>query len=192
MGRLRINRRSSTHSVKRMTRQRSAGLKGWRETRAFLPVGVVLLLVAGCSILPGGPGEKANTDSDGSSSTGQTSEDKANMLVVDAVKSSSPEISKVRVIPAVDGLASYVKLYVTMSGQDVTAAQIEAILTAATGVVPDGNSRIEFCVWESDGLDGLSLVEQAQELGVPEEYVLEELTLQLPLEWLQAEYGVAP
>ena len=162
------------------------------SARAVLPVGAILMLVAGCSLLPGGAGEGGGTDSDGSSSSGQTSEDQANMLVVDAVKSSSTEIASVKVIPAADGLAKYLHLYVTMVGEQVTAAQIEAILTAATGVNPDGNAWIEFSVWESQGLERLTLVEQAQELGVPEEYVLDDYTLDVPLEWLRAEYGVAP
>jgi len=192
MGRLKMEGTSSMHSAKRMTRYCSAGFKEWRAASAFLPAGVVLLLVAGCSILPGGAGEGANTDSAGSSSSGQASEGKADMLVIDAVKSSSNEIASVKVIPAVDGLAKYLHLYVTMTGEQVTAAQIEAILTAATGVNPDGNAWIEFSVWESQGLERLTLVEQAQELGVPEEYVLDDYTLDLPLEWLRADYGVAP
>ena len=175
-----------------LTRYLSAGFTGWRAARALLPAGVVLLLVAGCSILPGGAGEGANTDSAGSSSSDQTSEDEANIPVVDAVKSSSDEISQVRVVPAIDGLAKFLNVSVTMTGEQVTAAQIDAMLAAAASVIPEENQRINFSVRRSDGRERLSIVEQAQELGVPEFYVHSDYTLAIPLEWLASKYGTAP
>ncbi|MGO4783476.1 hypothetical protein [Cryobacterium sp. W22_MBD10_FK3] len=114
------------------------------------------------------------------------------MPVVDAVKSSSNEISKVRVVPAIDGLAKFLNVSVTMTGEHVTAAQIDAMLAAATSVIPEDNQRINFSVRQSDGSERLSIVEQAQELGMPEFYVHSDYTLAIPLEWLESKYGTAP
>ncbi len=93
------NQGESTHELKKrlMTRKRSAGFRGWESTRALLPAGAILMLVAGCSLLPGGAGEGGGTHSSGSSHSGQTNEDEANMPVIDAVKSSSNDISLVEV-----------------------------------------------------------------------------------------------
>jgi len=141
--------------------------------RAILPSAILLLLLTGCSSL-----------------FGPSKEEQA-AAVSEAVQSSSSEISAVEVIPAIDGFSRYFHLYVTMNGDDVTAAQIDGFLAAATPATPEDRDRITFGVYPADGDDSLSILEQARELGVPAKYVLDDYTLELPLEWLRQEHDTA-
>lgn len=112
--------------------------------------------------------------------------------IAEVVEASSSSISEVKVSPATDGFAELLNLSVTVTGDDVAAAEIDAFLAAATGVIPEHNQRINFNVRRSDGLERISIVEQAQELGMPEIYVHSEYTLAIPLEWLEQNYGSTP
>ena len=147
-------------------------IKKW--ARAALPAAALLMLLTGCSSLFGP----------------STEEEMA--AVVEAVEASSSDISEVRASPAIDGLATFVNLTVTMSGDDVSAAQIVTVLAAATGAIPEDKSRINFNVRRSDGLERIMLMEQARELGVPEAYFIGDYTLALPLEWMEQNYGSTP
>jgi len=147
-------------------------IKKW--ARAALPAAALLMLLTGCSSLFGP----------------STEEEMA--AVAETVEASSSNISEVKASPATDGLAEFLNLSVTVTGDDVTAAQIDAFLAAATGVIPESNHRINFNVRRSDGLDRISIVEQAQELGVPELYFHSDYTLAIPLEWLEQNYGSSP
>lgn len=147
-------------------------IKKW--ARAALPAAALLILLAGCSSL-----------------FGPSEEDEA-AAVSEAVQSSSSEVVEVDVARGTDGLVKYLTVNVTMTGDQVTAAQIDGILAAVTGTVPDGFEQIYVGAWDPVGPTEINIAAQAKELSVPDVYALDDYTLVLPIDWLQQEYGAEP
>ena len=142
--------------------------------RTFVPAAILLMLLTGCSSL-----------------FGPSPEDEA-VGVSEAVQASSPEVTEAEVTRGVDGLSTYLSVNVTMTGDQVTAAQIDGILVAVAGAVPDGFEQIYLGAWDPTGTTEINVAAQATELNVPDVYVLDDYTLVLPIDWLEQEYGASP
>ena len=133
--------------------------------RTFVPAAILLMLLTGCSGL-----------------FGPSPENEA-VGVSEAVQASSPEVTEAEVTRGVDGLSTYLSVNVTMTGDQVTAAQIDGILAA---------EQIYLGAWEPTGPTEINIAAQATELNVPDVYVLDDYTLVLPIDWLEQEYGESP